>query len=81
VQSVSKILGVARDTFEEFADLALVLFMIPDLRSWSSDDKQLLVKIVRAKSGPEEVRFLKLMQRHDRLRREMIRLGSTSSEK
>lgn len=33
-------------------------------------------RIVRAKSGPEETTYLKLMQKDDRLRRELIELGS-----
>jgi hypothetical protein len=36
-------------------------------------------KIARAKSGPEEVTYLRLMQKDARLREELIKLGSTHS--
>ena len=49
-----------------------------DLESWSTDEKKLLERIVQAKTGAEETAYLKLMRRHDRLRREIIKLGSSS---
>lgn len=56
-------------------DLALVLAMIP-LDEWTSGDKQLAVRIIQAKGSRDEALFLKLMQRHPRLRAAVIRLGS-----
>ena len=47
-----------------------------NLKSWSADEKKLLERIVRAKTSAEETTYLKLMRRHQRLRREIIRLGS-----
>jgi hypothetical protein len=47
-----------------------------DLNSWNEKEKKLLERIVRAKMGPEETTYLKLMRRHLRFRREIIRLGS-----
>lgn len=44
--------------------------------TWSRDEKQMLQRIVHAKAGPEEIMYLKLMQRHERLRAEVIKLGS-----
>ena len=44
--------------------------------SWSRDEIQMLERIVRAKSAPEETTYLKLMRRHERLRSEIIKLGS-----
>lgn len=44
--------------------------------SWSRDEKQMLDRIVRAKSAPEETTYLKLMRGHERLRAEIISLGS-----
>ena len=44
--------------------------------SWSEDEKQMLKRIVRAKSAAEETMYLKLMQRHERLRAAIIELGS-----
>ena len=47
-----------------------------DFKGWSEDEKKLLERIVQAKASTEETTYLKLMQRHERLRREIIRLGS-----
>ena len=47
-----------------------------NLNGWSAEEKKLLERIVRAKTGAEETTYLKLMRRHGRLRREIIKLGS-----
>ncbi len=60
-------------------DFAAVLSLIPDLKHWSVEEKELLSRIVRAKSAAEETTYLKLMRQHDRLRREIIKLGSFSA--
>ena len=59
----------ARQKAKDFTELL-------DLKNWSDDEKKLLERIVRAKTGAEETTYLKLMRRHERLRREIIRLGS-----
>lgn len=64
---------VARETFD---DLALVLALVPDLGRWSAKEKDAAARVVRAKSGAEEIRYLRLSQAHERLRRAVIRLGS-----
>jgi hypothetical protein len=64
--------GNARAGFENFA---LVAALIPGLKLWSSSEKRGLIEIIRAKSGTDEVRYLHLLQRHQRLRGEMLRLG------
>ena len=51
--------------------LAAVLSLIPRL-----GERRLLERIVRAKMGAEEKTYLRLMQRHDQLRSEIIKLGS-----
>lgn len=61
---------------EAFENWALVLAMIPDLRDWSRQEKQDVVKIVRAQAGASEMRYLRLTQQHSRLREELLRLGS-----
>ena len=50
--------------------------LVRDLPRWSVQEKQLLKRIVQAKNAAEETTYLKLMQRHERLRRDIIRLGS-----
>jgi len=62
-----------------FSDFAVVLLLIPDLDGWTVSEKDALVQIIRAKVGPSETLYLKLMQKHARLRRELIRLGSSLS--
>ena len=59
-----------------FADLALVLCLIPDLARWSVDEKRGVVNIIRAKAGADEARYLRLLQRHARLRHWIIKIGS-----
>jgi hypothetical protein len=46
---------------------------VPD---WTTDEKQMLERIVEAKSAAEEITYLKLMRQHERLRAEIIKLGS-----
>jgi hypothetical protein len=78
---VAQALGVApsrwnpleRRVFESFA---LVLDLISDLPRWSAAEKRAVAAIVRAKAGRSESRYLRLLHRHERLRRELIRIGS-----
>jgi hypothetical protein len=55
---------------------SLVLALIPGLSLWSRVEKNRLVKIIRAKSAPNEMTYLHQTQRHSRLRAELLRLGS-----
>ena len=57
-------------------DFAAVLSLISDLESWSAAEKKLLLRIVRAKTGSEETTYLKLMQKHEQFREQIIKLGS-----
>jgi hypothetical protein len=59
-----------------FENLALVLSLIPDLSRWTRDEKLAVARIVRAKAGADESRYLRLMQQHERLRAAIIKLGS-----
>ena len=68
--------GYARQAFDDFA---LVLALVPDLTYWTTEEKRALVRIIRAKAGPEESRFLRLLQRHPRLREAFTKLGSRPS--
>ncbi len=56
----------------KFESLAAVI----RVAGWSRDEKQMLDRIVRAKCAAEEITYLKLMRRHERLRAEIITLGS-----
>ncbi len=61
---------------EALHNLALVLAMIPAIEKWSAGEKELATRIIRAKGGADEAAYLKLMQRHAKLRDALIRLGS-----
>jgi hypothetical protein len=56
--------------FESLASL------VENFNSWRAAEKQLLDRIVRARSAAEETTYLKLMRQHERLRAEIIKLGS-----
>jgi hypothetical protein len=55
--------------------LSLVLAMIPDLKNWSSEQKDLATRIIHAKAGNDEALYLKLMQKHAAFRDALMRLG------
>jgi hypothetical protein len=81
VESVTRALGVRTKDWTEaelraLDALALVLALIPDLARWTKDEKRDVVCIVRAKAGTAESRYLRLLQRHSRLRDAIIKLGS-----
>jgi hypothetical protein len=65
--------GRERGALTEFA---LVLSLVRDLPRWERGEKQALAKVIRAKAGPRESRYLHLLQAHARLRAAIIRLGS-----
>jgi len=84
VAAVSQALGVRPnrwDSLEQHAlvNWALVLALISDLARWTVAEKRELVKILRAKASRSEMQYLRLTQKHSRLRQELLRLGSKAS--
>jgi hypothetical protein len=78
---VAKALGAparrwSADERHVFADLAPVLDLIPDLPRWPKGERCALAEVVRAKAGRLESRYLRLMQKHARLREALLDLGS-----
>jgi hypothetical protein len=59
-----------------FENLALVLADVPGLRAWTREEKEDLVRIIRAKAKRDEMLYLHLMQRHGRLRKALLTFGS-----
>lgn len=57
-------------------DFAVTLSLVEDLSRWSAAEKDTLVEVIRAKAGLDESRYLKLMQKHTRLRKAIVKLGS-----
>jgi hypothetical protein len=79
--SVARSLGVnprrwSREEREAFAEFALALDLLPGLPRWKTGEKRALREIVLAKAGARESRYLRLMQRHARLRAALLDLGS-----
>ncbi|MCM3872614.1 MAG: hypothetical protein ND895_18185 [Pyrinomonadaceae bacterium] len=84
VEKVARMLGIRVREWGEvelsaLSDFAVVLELIPELSRWTDSERQAVVRIVRAKAGVDEARYLKLMQQHGRLRAAMIKLGSCST--
>jgi len=72
VQSAS--LGpMEQASFETFA---MVLSLVPSVASWSGEEKQALLQIIRAKTAANEMRYLHLTQTHRRLREGLLQQGS-----
>lgn len=59
-----------------FSNLALVLALIPDLARWTAAEKRALLRIIRAKAGPDEAHYLRLLQNHPALRSAWLGLGA-----
>jgi hypothetical protein len=58
-----------------FSDFAAALSS-EAFRDWSAEEKRGLADVIHAKAALDESRYLKLMQKHARLRKVMLRLGS-----
>jgi hypothetical protein len=83
-KSLAKILRISAREDDRLADphlqnFAMVLSLIPDLKSWSTLDKDALLQIIRAKAGRNEMEYLRCLREHPKLRRELLKLGSKSS--
>ncbi len=81
IKRLARVLGVGRNhwqpaEFKAFSDFAVTLSLVDDLGEWTPNERQALLKIIRAKAGADESKYLKLMQKHAPLRAAMINLGS-----
>ncbi len=81
IDAVSRALGMREEKWKKselnsLVGLGMVMALIPDLDQWSISEKLAATQIIRAKAGSDESQYLKLMQRHSRLRQEMIRIGT-----
>jgi len=72
-EKVSSLRPQQQASFENFA---LVLSLVPSLSSWGREEKRALLKIIRAKSAANEMRYARLLQKHRRLREALLELGS-----
>lgn len=81
IKELARVLGLRTNDWREaelpaLSDFAVTLSLSADLGEWSNAEKRALVGVVRAKAGSVESSYLKLMQKHARLRSAMIKLGS-----
>ena len=81
VRAVAHILAVNPSSWTNLEqtsleNFAVVLALVPDLSAWTNGQKQAVRQIIRAKSKPNEMLYLHLVQRHDRLREALLKLGS-----
>lgn len=60
---------------QAFTNFACVLTMVPELKNFTADEKQLLLEAIRAKNAPEETHYLRLLQRQRKLRKAFLELG------
>ncbi len=82
---VADALGVNTSDFDvderlAFENLSLLAALVPGLNSWTEDEKNAFTYIVRAKAGRDELKYLRLLRKHARLRGAIIRLGSVPTE-
>jgi hypothetical protein len=80
-RALEKVLGVATSSWtpqekSAFENFALVVSQIPEFRKWTTEEKEDLLQIIRAKTKPDEMLYLHLTQRHVRLRKALLTLGS-----
>lgn len=78
---LARMLGVRQGSWDpmeqaDFEDFATALSPVPGLASWSRQEKQALVQIIRVKPAGNEMRYLHLTQKHPRLRDALLKLGS-----
>ncbi len=84
LRKVSHALGLSEHTWTEteiavLRNLSLIWAQIPQLDRWSPSDKKLAGQIIRAKASREEANYLRLMQKHERLRVALMEMGSAST--
>jgi hypothetical protein len=80
-QTLERILGVRTKSWRPpdqlaFENFALVLGEVRGLRAWTAKEKADLLSIIQAKSKQDEMLYLHLTQRHNRLRSALLKLGS-----
>jgi hypothetical protein len=80
VEELTRLLGLQAEDWPRAGSSALNDFAaalsLADVRGWSETERSALLKVIRAKAGRDESSYLKLMQKHARLKAMMIKLGS-----
>ena len=81
IKELTRLLRVSEMDWREveqpaLSDFAVTLSLVEGLGRWSQNEKEGLLKIIRAKATADESSYLKLMQKHACLRSALIELGS-----
>jgi hypothetical protein len=81
VKELTRLLGSRVGDWREaelpvLSDFAVILSLVDHLTEWSEVEKRALVRVIRAKASADESSYLNLMQKHARLRKAIIKLGS-----
>ena len=71
-QDTSKWSSAEKASLENFA---VTLALFPALSSWGRDEKDALVRLIRAKTDRDEMHYLYLTQNHRRLRDALLKVG------
>jgi hypothetical protein len=80
-RALERILGMSTSSWKPqeklaFENFALILANVLGLRTWTLEEKAALLQIIQAKTKPNEILYLHLTQRHERLRTALLTLGS-----
>ena len=59
-----------------FENFAVALAEVHNLSSWRRKEKDALIQVIRAKVARNEMKFLRLTQKHERLRDALLKVGS-----
>ena len=73
--------GWPRDERRAFEHLAMLVALIPDLGRWPAADRRRLVQLMRAKGGPHEARYVRLVGAHRRLIESLRALVGSAQER
>src|SRR5438270_1993547 len=81
VAEVSDALGINPSRWNEderraLENFSLLLALVPDLPRWTEEEKNSLARVIRAKAGADELAYLRLLRKHQRLRHEIIKIGA-----
>jgi hypothetical protein len=68
------------DQQTSFANMSVLIALIPDVPRWSKDEKTALVALMRAKGGPREYSYARKLQRHARLRKAMAAIAKQGQQ-
>lgn len=66
--------AIERSAFE---NLAVLMLLVPELKSWTNNEKQALTQVILAKVTGDESHYLRLLQRHHALKSVLVLLGSS----